>query len=34
MRVAVDEAGLDDAHRDELWHYMQTTAEHMVNSPI
>ena len=34
MRVAIDEAGLETAHRDELWHYMQTTAEHMVNSPV
>jgi hemoglobin len=34
MRVAVDEAGLQDAHRDELWHYLQTTAQHMVNRPV
>ncbi len=33
MRVAVDEAGLDDAHRDQLWSYLESTAGHMVNSP-
>lgn len=34
MRVAVDEAGLAAEHRDELWEYLETTAQHMVNSPV
>jgi hemoglobin len=33
MRVAIGEAGLEEAHREQLWSYMQSTAEHMVNSP-
>ena len=32
MRVAVDEAGLDDAHRDQLWQYLTYAAASMVNS--
>jgi hemoglobin len=32
MRVAVDEAGLDDAHRDQLWQYLTYAAATMVNS--
>lgn len=32
MRVAVDEAGLDDAHREQLWQYMTFAAASMVNS--
>ncbi|HXV93552.1 MAG TPA: globin [Pseudonocardia sp.] len=32
MRVAVDEAGLDDAHRDQLWQYLTFAAASMVNS--
>ncbi len=32
MRVAVDEAGLDDAHRDQIWQYMTYAAASMVNS--
>jgi hemoglobin len=32
MRVAVDEAGLDEAHRTQLWHYLQYAAATMVNS--
>ena len=28
----VDEAGLDDARREQLWSYLQMTAQHMVNS--
>jgi hemoglobin len=32
MRVAVDEAGLDDAHRDQLWNYLTYAAASMVNS--
>jgi len=33
MRVAIDEAGLHEPHRDQLWDYMQSTADHMINSP-
>jgi hemoglobin len=32
MRVAVDDAGLDDAHRDQLWEYLTYAAASMVNS--
>jgi len=32
MRIAVDEAGLDDAHRDQLWQYLQYAAMSMMNS--
>jgi hemoglobin len=32
MRIAVDEAGLDDAHREQLWHYLTYAAASMVNS--
>jgi hemoglobin len=32
MRVAVDEAGLSDAHREQLWAYLESTAHHMINS--
>ena len=32
MRVAVDEAGLQDEHRDQLWSYLESTAAHMVNA--
>jgi hemoglobin len=32
MRVAVDEAGLDDEHRDQLWQYLTFAAASMVNS--
>jgi hemoglobin len=32
MRVAVDEAELDQAHRDQLWQYLEMAATHMVNS--
>ena len=34
MRVAVDDAGLDPAHRDQLWQYLTYAAASMVNSPI
>jgi len=34
MRIAVDEAGLDDAHRAQLWQYLQYAAASMVNSPF
>ncbi len=32
MRIAVDDAGLSDAHRDQLWAYLENTANHMINS--
>jgi len=32
MRVAVDEAGLDDEHRAQLWQYLTYAAASMVNS--
>ncbi len=32
MRLAVDEAGLDEPHRAQLWSYMQYAAASMVNS--
>ena len=32
MRVAVDEAGLDEAHRRQLWQYLEYAAASMVNS--
>lgn len=32
MRVAVDEAGLSDAHREQLWTYITYAAASMVNS--
>jgi hemoglobin len=32
MRVAVDDAGLDDAHREQLWQYLTYAAASMVNS--
>ena len=34
MRIAVDEAGLDDEHRDQLWQYLTFAANSMVNSPF
>lgn len=33
MRVAVDEAGLAEPHRERLWSYLESTATHMINSP-
>ncbi len=32
MRIAVDEAGLDDEHRAQLWQYIQYAAMSMVNA--
>ena len=32
MRVAVDEAGLDDAHRAQLWQYLEYAAMSIVNA--
>jgi hemoglobin len=34
MQIAVDEAGLDPAHRDQLWTYLEYAAASMVNSPL
>jgi hemoglobin len=34
MRIAVDEADLDEAHRAQLWQYLQYAAASMVNSPF
>jgi hemoglobin len=34
MRLAVDEAGLDDAHREQLWQYLTFAAQSMVNSHL
>lgn len=33
MRVAVDEAGLPEPLRLQLWGYLESTADHMVNRP-
>jgi hemoglobin len=33
MRIAVDEAGLAEPHRERLWTYLEGTANHMMNSP-
>jgi hemoglobin len=33
MRIAIDAAGLTEAHREQLWSYMESTANHMINSP-
>ncbi len=32
MRIAVDEAGLDEPHRAQLWAYLESAAHSMVNS--
>ena len=32
MRIAVDEVDLDEAHRAQLWQYLQFAAASMVNS--
>lgn len=32
MRIAVDEVGLDEAHRTQLWRYLEMAAASMVNS--
>jgi hemoglobin len=34
MRIAVDEAGLSSAHREQLWDYLEYAAASMVNSPV
>jgi hemoglobin len=33
MRVAVGESGIDEPHRTQLWDYLESTAQHMTNSP-
>jgi len=33
MRVAVDEAALEPAHRDQLWEYLEMVAHNMTNRP-
>ena len=33
MRIAIDEAGLADAHREQLWQYLEMVAHSMTNSP-
>ena len=33
MRVAVDEAGIDEPYRGQLWDYLESTAHQMTNSP-
>lgn len=32
MRIAVDEANLDEPHRQELWNYLEMAAHSMMNS--
>ncbi|HVK21509.1 MAG TPA: globin [Actinokineospora sp.] len=32
MRIAVDEAGLAPAHREQLWQYLEMAANSMLNS--
>ena len=32
MRLAVDEAGLSDQHREQLWAYLEMAAHSMMNS--
>ena len=32
MRVAVDEAGLDEPHRRQLWEYLEMAANSLLNS--
>jgi len=33
MRIALDEAGLDEAHDKQLWDYMEMAANSLMNSP-
>lgn len=32
MRIAVDEAGLDEPHRQQLWSYLEMAANSLMNS--
>jgi hemoglobin len=34
MRIAVDEAELDEPHRAQLWNYLEYAAASMVNSQV
>jgi hemoglobin len=34
MRVAVDEADLSEAHRKQLWDYLEMAANSLLNSPV
>jgi len=34
MRVALDEADLAEPYRAQLWDYLESTAQHMTNSPV
>ncbi|MDX6683059.1 MAG: hemoglobin [Solirubrobacteraceae bacterium] len=33
MRAAVDDADVPEPHRTRLWDYLESTAQHMTNSP-
>jgi hemoglobin len=33
MGVALDDAGLAEPHRAQLWAYLESTANHMINAP-
>jgi hemoglobin len=33
MGIALDEAGLAAPHRAQLWAYLESTADHMINRP-
>jgi hemoglobin len=33
MRVAVDESGIEEPYRGQLWDYFASTAAHMMNAP-
>jgi hemoglobin len=33
MRIAIDEAGLAQAHRAQLWEYLEMVAHNMTNQP-
>jgi hemoglobin len=34
MRIALDESEIAEPHRRRLWDYFQSTAAHMMNSPV
>ena len=34
MRIAVEQAGLEEPHREQLWNYLEATAQHMMNSRV
>jgi hemoglobin len=34
MRIAVDQAGLEEPQREQLWNYLETTAQHMMNCRV